>query len=111
VREDFKEANAKQWNTLSRRTGVDAIVDMFFNEARMRKSIQHISDDGKLSYTKSDLQYLIPEFFNDLLDEEKETITKMIMGDVFKNIKKRANSFVVQSYIEYLTEMQFNGDE
>lgn len=111
VREDFKEANMKQWNTISRKSGVDAVVDMFFTGARFQKAVQHLDDEGKISYTKSDLRYLIPEFFNDLMDEEKEVITKMIMGDVFKSIKKRADGYVVQSWVNCLTDKQFDMKE
>ena len=110
VREDFKVANAKQWNTVSRKTGVDAIIEMFFVGERFQKTVQHLNEEGKITYTKKDLQYLIPEFFDDLMDEKKEAMTNMIMGDVFKVIKRRASHYVVQSYIEYLTERQFSED-
>lgn len=111
VREDFKAANMKQWNTVNRRTGVDAVVDKFFVGDRFNKTVQHLNDEGKISYTKSDLKYLIPEFFNDLMDEKKEAIISMIMGDVFKTIKKRANGYVVKSWVDHLTERQFDHED
>jgi hypothetical protein len=112
VREDFKISNAKQWNTIDRKKGVDAIVDMFLIGDRFQKAIQHLDEEGKITYTKKDLQHLIPEFFNDLMDEKKEVMTGMIMGDVFKALKKRANAYVVSSWIDHLAERQFDhGDK
>jgi len=112
VREDFKAANAKRWNTLDRKKGVDAIVEMFFVGEMFQKTIQHLRDEGKITYTKKDLQYLIPEFFDDLMDEKKDAMTRMIMAEVFKVLKKRASGYVVKSWIDYLTERQFDhGDE
>ena len=111
VNKDFTAANAKQWNTISRKTGVDAIIERFFIGDRFNKAIQHVREEGNITYMKKDLQYLIPEFFDDLMDEKKEAMTNMIMGEVFKVIKRRASHYVVQSYIEYLTERQFSGDE
>ena len=112
VRDDFKVANAKQWNTLSRKKGTDALVDMFFIEDRFRKTVQHLLEDGHIEYQKKDLKYLVPEFFNDLMDEKKDEMTKIIMGEVFKALKKRASGYVVKSWIDYLTERQFDhGDD
>lgn len=112
VRDDFTRSNAKQWNTLSRKKGVDSLVDMFFVEARFRKTIQHLCDEGSIEYQKKDLKYLIPEFFDDLMDEKKEEMTRMIMGEVFKALKKRASGYVVKAWIDYLAERQFeHGDD
>lgn len=112
VREDFKTSNAKQWNTLDRKKGIDAITDMFFTGERLQKTIQHLNDEGKIEYQKNDLKYLIPEFFDDLMDEKKEQMTNMIMGEVFKDLKRRASGYVVKAWIDYLTEKQFeDGDE
>ena len=112
VREDFKRDNAKQWNTIDRKKGVDAIVEMFFTGERFLKTVQHLKDEGKIDYQKSDLKYLIPEFFGDLMDEKKEEMTRMIMAEVFKTVKKRSNGYVVKSWVDHLTERQFDkGDE
>ena len=112
VREDFKAANMKNWNLQTRVSCVDAVVERYFTGERFQKSIQHLGDEGKITYTKKDLQYLIPEFFNDLVDEKKEAMTNMIMAEVFKTIKKRADGFVVKAWIDHLTERQFDhGDE
>jgi len=106
VREDFKEKNIKRWNMQKSKKGIDAIVDVFFTPARLHKAIQHISDEGKLNYEKRDLQFLIPEFFNDLMEEEKDAITSMIMSDVFKEVKRRAGQYVVREYIGWLAERE-----
>ena len=110
VRADFNVANAKGRNSLNSKSGVDSIVDRYFTGERFNKCIQHLNDEGKISYAKSDLQFIIPEFFNDLMDEKKEEMISMIMGDVFKSIKKRANRYVVKEYVNYLVERQFSGD-
>lgn len=112
VRDDFTVSNAKQWNTLSRKKGVDSLVDRFFIEARFRKTIQHLCEDGKIEYQKKDLQFLIPEFFDDLMDEKKDEMTRMIMGEIFKALRRRASGYVVKAWIDYLAERQFeDGDE
>ena len=112
VREDFKRANAKQWNTVDRKKGIDAIVEMFFTGERFMKTVQHLKDEGKIDYQKSDLKYLIPEFFGDLMDEKKEEMTRIIMSEIFRVLKKRASGYVVKSWIDHLTEKQFeHGDE
>ena len=111
VRDDFKVANSKQWNTLTRKKGVDSLVDMFFVEARFLKTVQHLMDEGSIEYQKKDLQFLIPEFFNDLMEEKKEEMTRMIMGEIFKALKKRASGYVVKSWVDYLTERQFEHED
>ena len=86
---------------------IDKVAATFFTEARLQKSIQHLREEGKINDENSDLRFLVPEFYNDLWEEEKDIITKILLGDILKTVRKKASSYVVNEYKKILMKDTF----
>jgi len=111
VRDDFKERLNKEWGDKKKREApLERVTTEFITEARFHKTIQHLADEGKLSHEMKDMVVLLPEFWSDLLDEEKDEIIKIAMSDFWRTLKKRCDGFVVQSYKRHLVDRQFEED-
>lgn len=108
VRDDFKERLNKEWSGKKQREApLTKVVAEFLTEARFNKAIQHLVDDGKITYEMNNLKDIIPEFYNDLLDEEKDAIIAVVMESFWKPLKRKCDNFAVQRWKEYLVEKQF----
>jgi len=110
VSDKFREVQDKSWKK-QKIPVEDKIAEMYLTEARFTKAIQHLKEEGKITYEKKDLGVLIPEFINDLLSEEKETIEKMIADEFYEKFKRRCSSFVVHKYVDFLTQKQFQEEK
>lgn len=106
---DFaKERINKEWGVMKRKTApITKITTEFLTEARFNKAVQHLADEGTLNYEMKDLKVLIPEFYKDLLDEEKDEIIKLAMEDFWRHLKKKCDVFVVNSWKDHLIKKQF----
>lgn len=110
VRNDFKERLNKEWGTKKKKElPINKVTTEFLTEARFNKSVQHLTDENKINYEMKDLKELIPEFYKDLLDEEKDEIIKLAMEDFWRHLKKKCDVFVVNSWKDHLIKKQFNG--
>ena len=108
VRDDFKERLNKEWSGKKQREApLTKITTEFFTEARFHKAIQHLEEEGKITYEMNNLKDIIPEFYADLLDEEKDAIIEMVMRDFWKPLRRKCDSFAVQEWKKYLVEKQF----
>ena len=109
VRDDFKERLKKGWGEKKKRETPLAMVEKeFLTDARFHKTVQHLRDDGDITYEMNNLKDIIPEFYNDLLDEEKDEITKLAMRDFWQQLKRKCDNFVVKEWKAYLLEKQFS---
>lgn len=109
VRDDFKERLNKEWSGKKQReTPLAKVATEFFTDARFHKAIQHLEDEGKITYEMSDLKDIIPEFYNDLVDEEHDEIVKLAMMDFWRQLKRKSDNFAVQEWKKYLIEQQFD---
>jgi len=112
VRDDFKERLNKEWKKT--RLKVDALTKVsaeFLTTARFHKSIQHLADEGKITYEMNNLKAIIPEFYKDLLDEERDEIVKIAMADFWDMLRRKCNNFTVKEWKAYLIEKQFESKE
>jgi len=107
VNEEFREANKRTWGKVKKGT-VDGLSEVFLTKARVRKSIQHLKERGLLSNEKKDLQYLIPELWEDLMLECGDEIKAAVLKEVLTRFKRKVNNFTVNQYIDYLEERQFS---
>ena len=108
VRDDFKERLNKEWSGKKQKeTPMAKVTSEFLTDARFHKSIQHLEDEGKIGYEMCDLKVLIPEFYNDLLDEEKDEITKLAMVEFWRQLKKKCDNYVVGAWKKHLLDKQF----
>ncbi len=108
VRDDFKERLNKTWNRKKQREDpLTKVTAEFLTSTRFRKTIQHLEEDGKCEYEMRMLKDLIPEFYNDLLDEEKDEIVKIAMVNFWAQLRRKSDAFVVGEWKKYLLERQF----
>ena len=105
VNESFKERNKAEWKL--NKSVIDNVCEQFLTVPRFNKAIQHVKEEGSLEGEKRDLKYLIPEFYNDLMKEEYEDIRRIVMTAFLNKLRKKADQYVVQSYINHLTEQAF----
>lgn len=77
VADKFKEVAGKKSGTPKGAPSVSPIFDLAVNyrtEARWRKAIQHLGDEGKLSNSVKDIGPLVEEIKRDIEDEELDRI-------------------------------------
>lgn len=108
IREDFKEAHVKEWK--KEKPIYDRVIDTYVTQERLGKVLQKLRDEGKLEGEKKDLKYIIPEFEQDLKDEEKDDIDKALLEEAWKIIERKMKSKVVNYYIRRLERKQFGGE-
>lgn len=109
VRDDFKERLNKEWSGKKQReTPLAKVTKEFLTEARFHKAIQHLHDDGELTYEMKDLKVIIPEFYRDLIDEEHDEIVKLAMMDFWQHLKRKCDGYAVKEWKRYLVEKQFD---
>jgi hypothetical protein len=109
VREDFKERLNKEWSgKRQRETPLAKVTTEFLTKARFHKAIQHLDDNGDLTYEMRDLKNIIPEFYRDLIDEEHDEIVKLAMSDFWQHLKRKCDNYAVQEWKRYLVEKQFD---
>jgi len=110
VREEFRERNEEQWKS-EKAPILDKMVASVVTGARLNKVIQHLKEQGKFNYEKSDLKYIIPEFIKDIEEEEIEYLKEQVWKDFWENFKRRARSRIVKLYLNFLLRKQFEGEE
>jgi hypothetical protein len=93
VSEQFKESHKEKWNyDNTARGGVEQLKDAFATEARWRKAIQHLRDDGQFSGTVQDIGPVIKEIKRDLIEEEEESIKSALWALYRDDFTRRATS-------------------
>lgn len=109
VRDDFKERLDKEWSGKKQReTPLAKVTTEFLTDARFNKAIQHLADEGRITYEMNNLKDIIPEFYRDLVDEEHDEIVKIAMEEFWRQLKRKCDSFSVQEWKRYLVEKQFS---
>lgn len=92
VREDFKERNAKEWRGNTKKGFLELLVEEYRNDARWKKAIQHLKEEGKLTNSPKDIGILLKEINVDFEQEEAENITKRLWEffrkDIIRGITK-----------------------
>ena len=108
VRDDFKERLNKEWSAKKQReTPLAKVTKEFLTEARFNKAIQHLKDNGEITYEMRDLKNIIPEFYKDLIEEEHDEIVKLAMADFWQHLKRRCDGYAVKTWKQYLIDKQF----
>ena len=108
VRDDFKERLNKEWGIKKKKElPLNRVTTEFLTEARFHKSVQHLRDQNLITYEMNNLKNIIPEFYNDLLDEERDAIMEIAMVDFWRQLKRKCDNYVVQEWKRYLLDKQF----
>ena len=100
VSEVFKEKHQKGW-----KTGKDkflTLCESYCTEARWRKSVQHLRDDGKLEGDPKDIGPLLKAINLDIIEEEKEEIKEQLWNLYGKDVVRTAVRGFPQWYKEEL---------
>jgi len=92
VSEAYKEKHSRHWK-ISAKTGkniTQIITEVYRNENRWNKAIQHLKEKGELDVSPKDIGPLIKEIQQDVLDECSEEIKNKLFnyfwGDISRGI-------------------------
>lgn len=91
VSEEFKEEHKKNVDWKQGKDLFDALGSTFATEARWRKGVQRLRDEGKLEGTPRDIGVLLKELSVDLLEEYGDELKERVWKDAWKRISKAAN--------------------
>lgn len=83
---------------------LENLINLYCNEARWRKSIEHLLDSNELEFHMKDMAKLAPAVINDILEEEGETIKAKLFEIMWPKIKGRAVRGLPEFYMKYLED-------
>ncbi|HKZ41906.1 MAG TPA: RNA ligase family protein, partial [Candidatus Hodarchaeales archaeon] len=109
VREDFKEENAKDFRARNP-TGKDItqiLIMKYKTEARWRKAIQHLREQGLLEDSPKDIGLLVREVPSDILKECETEIKDALFEHFWKNISRGVTAGLPEFYKEELAKSAF----
>lgn len=112
VSEAFKEVHRESWGP--KHSNVDkwsAYKEGFKTEARWRKAIEHLRDDGKLLNEPKDIGPLIKELYRDIEEECKEEIKEFLWNLHKDEVMRKAVYGFPEFYKQYLVEKTFERKE
>ncbi len=110
VREEFKEAHSKNWKNQNPNRGdmIFQLVEIYKNENRWEKAIQHLKEKGVLQNDPRDIGGLMKEVQRDVLVEEEEAIKEALFKWGWKQIGRGIVRGLPEFYKERLAKEQFN---
>lgn len=103
VRQEFKEHVQGRRESTPKET-IDSMVQGYRTEARWKKAMIHLDEQGLLLHEPKDIGPLIKEVLNDI-DSEKEDITDFVMKRVMSMIHKEATKGFPEWYKRQLMEV------
>ena len=103
VRQEFKEHMQVRRESTPKET-IDSMVQGYRTEARWKKAMIHLDEQGLLLHEPKDIGPLIKEVLNDI-DSEKEDITDFVMKRVMSMIHKEATKGFPEWYKRQLMEV------
>ena len=108
VSEAFKEKHLKGWPKKPGKTDiVERIRDIYSVEARWRKCVQHMRDEGVLQQAPQDIGPLIRRVQNDVMEEASDEIKEILWKEYNKNIIRSMAKGIPQWYKEELAKEAF----
>lgn len=113
VREEFKEIHQGAWKGAnpSRSDVIEMMVNVYRNNARWEKAVQHLRDAGKLRGAPQDIGPLIKEFQADLVEECAAEIKEKLYEYALPRILRGASAGLPEFYKAKLAAQQFEGDK
>lgn len=111
VSTEFQEKHQKEWKKTNptRSDIIEELIKSLRTEARWRKSVQHLRDDGKLEGSPRDIGNLIKETQNDLLKEEEDYIKTILFNHFKGQIMRGVVGGLPDWYKNALAEGEING--
>ena len=113
VSEAFKEVHDKTWKLSNpgRTDILQGIIEGLRTDARWEKGVQHLAEDGKISYTPKDIGLLMKEVKDDIAKEEMERIKDLLWKHFSGKIIRGATAGLAEWYKEKLAERQFEASD
>lgn len=109
VSEDFKEKHTKQWGESNPSQGgfVLKLANQYRTEARWRKAIQHLREQGLLDNSPKDIGLIIKEVGQDILKEEENEIKDALFQHFWKQMNRTITSGLPDWYKQELAKTAF----
>jgi hypothetical protein len=104
VRQEFQELNKSGWRKHSGKGKLQEFMESFCTEARWRKAVQHLRDEGLLQNAPQDIGSLMKEIHQDLVAEEADEIKEALYTMFIKDIKRAAARGFPEWYKSQLLE-------
>lgn len=106
VSAEFQEKHQKEWKKTNPGRGdvIEEIIESLRTEARWRKSVQHLRDDGKLEGSPRDIGNLIKETQADILKEEEDAIKNALFVHFKGQILRGAIRGLPEAYKLWIAE-------
>jgi len=83
---------------------LEELVNSLNSEARWKKSIQHLREDGKLMDHMRDLALIVPAVVQDIEEEETEAIKEELFKIIMPKIKQKCTRGLPKFYMKVLEE-------
>lgn len=112
VSEAFKEKHAREWKGANPQ-GKDIIAQLteqYRTQARWRKAIQHLRDEGELEHSPRDIGKLLKEISTDTHEDSHEEIKEALFKWAWPKISRGLNAGFPEFYKAELMAGQF-GEE
>jgi uncharacterized protein YihD (DUF1040 family) len=103
VRRDFVEENKENWKA-QKASPVEALIQRYATEARWRKAVQHLSEDGVLVGAPQDIGRLIHEIPEDVRKDAEEEIKTALWAAFWPDIKRGLTRGMPEWYKRTLAE-------
>lgn len=87
VRKDFVEENREAWKA-AKASPVEALIERYGTEARWRKAVQHLTEQGVLIGAPQDIGRLIHEIPADVEKDAKDEIKDALWSAFWPDIKR-----------------------
>lgn len=113
VSEVFKEEQKKTWRSSNPTTAdiVDLIASMFSTEARWRKAVQHLRENGELESSPRDIGKLIQEVPMDIMSDARDEIADRLFSHFWPQIRRKAVCGLPEWYKRELLENLFTSED
>lgn len=110
VSTEFQEKHQREWKKTNptRSDIIEELIESLRTEARWRKSVQHLRDDGRLEGSPRDIGNLIKETQNDILKEEEDTIKEALFNHFKGQVLRGVVSGLPEWYKNALAEGEIN---
>ena len=109
VRESFRELNKSNWNKENKGQGavLEVMKARYRTDARWDKAVQHLEEDGTLTWTPKDIGPLMKEVQTDMLAECEEDIKEQLFKWAKGDISRASSRGLAEWYKQKLLERQF----
>lgn len=112
VSEEFKEKHAAAWKITNPKAGdiIFLLTSALRTEARWKKAIQHMREDGTLTDSPKDIGALLQEIKTDVEKECEEEIKEVLYKWALPKILRGVNAGFPEFYKQRLLDQQFEVD-